>query len=62
LSPGEVQFCLQLAAKNLATTEVEEGRTFYVLDAALHESLMDALNAASLPLRADARRAPAGAA
>lgn len=62
LSPGEIQFCLQLAAKNLASTvEGEDGRLFYVLDHTLHESLLDALNADSMPLRSGTQRAPAGA-
>mgnify|MGYP005810964393 CR=1 FL=1 len=61
LSPGEVQFCLQLAAKNQATAAAEEGRSYFVLDTGLHESLLDALNTSGLPLRADTRRAPAGA-
>ena len=61
LSPGETQFCLQLAAKNLASEENVEGQRYYVLDHSLHESLMDALNASAMPLRADTRRAPAEA-
>lgn len=61
LTPGETQFCLQLAAKNLAAEENADDQRYYVLDHSLHESLMDALNAGAMPLRADTRRAPAEA-
>ncbi len=61
LSPGELQFCLQLAAKNMATTPTEDGQLYYVLDGSLHESLLESLNTRGLLLRADTRSAPAEA-
>lgn len=60
LTAGELQFCLQLVAKNTATT-VDDGRLYYVLDPTVHETLLDALKTRDLPLRADTQRAPAGA-
>ncbi len=54
LSPGERHFCLLLASKGMAAARAEDGRTFYVLDAGIHESLVESLSAAGIHLRASA--------
>ena len=61
LTPGERQLCLVLAGKGLAATVEDDGRTHYLLDPSFQETMLEALSSRSLPLRAAARRAPAGA-
>ena len=61
LTPGERQLCLLLISKRLAASQDDNGRRFYLLDAALHETLMESLATQGLPLRAATRGAPAGA-
>lgn len=51
LSPGERQLCMLLAAKGLAVHVEEEGELYYLLDAGIHESLVESLATPGLPLR-----------
>ncbi|HYL38615.1 MAG TPA: hypothetical protein VEV17_22045 [Bryobacteraceae bacterium] len=61
LTPGEKQFCLRLAAKGLAAPVEEDGKIVYLLDAEIHERLMDSLATQRMPLRAAAQRMAMGA-
>jgi hypothetical protein len=58
LSAGEQQLCMVLAAHGLAAAGHEQGRGFYLLDAAFHERLVESLAGRGLAIRAlDAREA-----
>jgi len=61
LTPGEIQFCLQLAAKNMASQEAQDGHFYYVLDGNLHESLLESLDAGSPHMRSNPRSSAAEA-
>ena len=52
LSPGELQLCLLLAARGLAVPMDEEGRRFYLLDPAVHQTMVESLAERGLSLRA----------
>jgi hypothetical protein len=52
LSPGEQQLCLLLEAKGLAVRVQEEGRSWYLLDQQIHESMVESLANRGLSLRA----------
>jgi hypothetical protein len=54
LSPGELQVCSLLVAKNLATTAEVEGRIVYLLGPEIQEQLLDELSAPNLRLRTSA--------
>ena len=57
LTAGEQQVCLLLVSQGLAVAEEQDGRTFYLLDPDSHQSLMETLSVAGLPLRASAAKA-----
>lgn len=57
LSSGEQQLCLILAAKGLAIVREEEGRRYYLIDAGLHERMLETLSEAGFHLRASMGRA-----
>jgi hypothetical protein len=59
LTPGERQLCLLLVNKGLAAHQDEDGRSYYLLDATLHENLLEQLAIQGLPLRAATRGATA---
>ena len=42
------------ASQGLAATQSDEGRTFYVLDAGVHERLVESLSSSGINLRASA--------
>ncbi|HXY41466.1 MAG TPA: hypothetical protein VEQ10_17450 [Vicinamibacteria bacterium] len=52
LSPGELQLCLLLASRGLAAPMEEEGRRGYLLDASVHQTMVEALAERGLSLRA----------
>ncbi len=52
LSPGELQLCLLLAARGLAAPVEEEGRQAYLLDASVHQTMVESLADRGLSLRA----------
>jgi hypothetical protein len=54
LSPGEKQFLLVLAARDLATADPAPGPLGYLIDQRIHESLLESLATPKLPLRAAA--------
>jgi hypothetical protein len=54
LSPGETQLCLLLAARGLAAPVETDGRRGYLLDPAVHQTLVESLAARGLSLRASA--------
>jgi hypothetical protein len=57
LSPGETQLVLLLAARGLAAPLEEDGRRSYLLDASLHQSLLESLSERGLSLRAASQQA-----
>ncbi len=61
LTPGELQFCLLLAAKGQAAPAEQDGVSFYLLERETHQRLVESLETRNLPLRAAAQRAAAGA-
>jgi hypothetical protein len=52
LTPGERQLVVLLAAKKLAAPAAEEGRRYYLLDAGLHQRMVESLSVRGLPLQA----------
>jgi hypothetical protein len=54
LSPGELQLFLLLASRGLAAPVEEGDRRFYLLDAAVHRTVVESLAERRLPLRASA--------
>jgi hypothetical protein len=54
LSPGETQLCLLLAARGLAAPVAVDGRRAYILDASVHQMLVESLADRGLSLRASA--------
>jgi hypothetical protein len=54
LTTGERQLCLVLAARGLAAAVEESGRLHYLVDAGLHERLVESVAVPSLALRAAA--------
>jgi hypothetical protein len=57
LTPGETQLCLLLAARGLAAPVETDGRRGYLLDASLHQMLLESLAERGLSLRASAPQA-----
>jgi len=60
LSPGEQQLCLLLASKGLAAPLEEEGRTYYLLDQAIHEQMVESLANPGISLRAAVQKPVSG--
>jgi len=52
LSPGELQFCVMLAAKGLAVCLEQEGKRYYLIDPSIHEQVFDSLSSRGLAFRA----------
>jgi hypothetical protein len=52
LSPGELQFCVMLAAKGLAVCLEQEGKRYYLIDPSIHEQIFDSLSSQGLAFRA----------
>ena len=61
LNAGERQLCTIFVAHGQAVISEEAGRTYFVLEPATHESLLDQLAAPNARMRMDARSAAAGA-
>lgn len=59
LSPGEQQLCMMLVAKGSAAVVEEAGKSYYLLDAETHESLLDSMANGNFTLRATPRGNPA---
>ena len=59
LTPGEIQLCVLLTGRGMATAIEENGTVHYLLDPQLHESMVESLASQSMPLRASAQRAAA---
>jgi hypothetical protein len=59
LSPGEQQLCMMLVAKGQAAVVEEAGKSYYLLDPATHESLLDTMAGGNFTLRATPRGTPA---
>jgi hypothetical protein len=59
LTPGEQQLCMMLVAKGQAAVVEESGRTYYLLDPAIHESLLDSMAGGNFTLRATPQGNPA---
>lgn len=59
MTPGERQLCLLLAARGGATVVEEDGRRFYLFDAAVHRELVESLDVRSMPLRGAPKAASA---
>jgi hypothetical protein len=57
LTPGETQLCLLLAAHGLAAPVEADGRRGYLLDASVHQTLVESLADRGLSLRASAPQA-----
>lgn len=57
LSPGETQLCLLLAAQGLAAPVDTDGRRGYLLDPAVHQTLVESLADRRLSLRASESQA-----
>jgi len=57
LSPGETQLCLLLAARGLAAPVEDDGRRYYLLDASVHQTLVESLSDQGLSLRASSPQA-----
>jgi hypothetical protein len=57
LSPGETQLCLLLASRGLAAPVEADGRRGYLLDASVHQTLVESLADRGLSLRASAPQA-----
>ena len=57
LTPGELQICILLAGKGMATVLQEHGETHYALDPKLHESIVESLATRGVALRAATHRA-----
>lgn len=51
LSAGEKQLCLMLSGRKLAKLVEEDGGTHYLIEGAVHETLMESLSTRSLALR-----------
>jgi hypothetical protein len=56
LSPGEQQLCVLLVSKGHAAQVHEEGKPCYLLDAAIHEQMMESLANPGISLRASSPR------
>jgi hypothetical protein len=56
LSPGELQFCMLLQSRGLASIGQEDGRLFYLVEPSVHETLVESLSRPGLPLRATEAR------
>jgi len=59
LSPGEQQLCMMLVAKGSAAVVEEAGKRFYLLDPAMHESLLDTMATGNFTLKATPHGNPA---
>jgi hypothetical protein len=55
LTSGERQLVLLLAAKGLAAASEEDGKRYYLLDAGLHQRMVESLAVRGLPLHAHAQ-------
>ena len=59
LTSGEQQLCMMLVSKGQAAVVEESGRSFYLLDSATHESLLDTMASGNFTLKATPRSNPA---
>ncbi len=59
LTGGEQQLCMMLVAKGLAAVLEESGKSYYLLDSATHESLLDTMAGGNFTLKATPRSNPA---
>lgn len=59
LTPGEIQLCLLLTGRGMATAIEQNGAVHYLLDPQLHESMVESLASQRMPLRGSAQRAAA---
>jgi hypothetical protein len=59
LTSGEQQLCMVLVSKGLAAVVEESGRSYYLLDSATHETLLDTMASGNFTLKATPRSNPA---
>jgi len=59
LTSGEQQLCMMLVSKGMAATVEESGKSYYLLDSATHESLLDTMASGNFTLKATPRSDPA---
>jgi hypothetical protein len=52
LTPGELQLCMLLQSRGLATLGRDDSRLFYLIEPSVHETLVESLSRPGLPLRA----------
>jgi hypothetical protein len=55
LTSGEQQLCMMLVSKGMAATVEESGKSYYLLDSATHESLLDTMASGNFTLKATPR-------
>jgi hypothetical protein len=58
LTPGEQQLCMMLVSKGMAAVVEESGKSYYLLDSATHESLLDTMASGNFTLKATPRGDP----
>jgi hypothetical protein len=59
LTSGEQQLCMMLVSKGMAVVVEESGKSYYLLDSATHESMLDTMASGNFTLRATPRGDPA---
>jgi hypothetical protein len=59
LTSGEQQLCMVLVSKGMAAVVEESGRSYYLLDSATHETLLDTMASGNFTLKATPRSNPA---
>ena len=59
LTSGEQQLCMMLVSKGMAAAVEESGKSYYLLDSATHESLLDTMASGNFTLKATPRSDPA---
>ena len=59
LTSGEQQLCMMLVSKGMAVSVEEAGKSYYLLDSATHESLLETMASGSFTLKATPRDNPA---
>jgi hypothetical protein len=55
LTSGEQQLCMMLVSKGMAAAVEESGKSYYLLDSATHESLLDTMASGNFTLKATPR-------
>ena len=59
LTSGEQQLCMMLVSKGMAVSVEESGKSYYLLDSATHESLLETMASGNFTLKATPRDNPA---